>query len=55
MIYIFYKNYYVYTFQAYLKITFNLHYIKNSYSIHTAIDWFMYDKTFCWKEFSNRL
>ena len=36
-----------YIFQIYLKITFNLYHVKNSRSIHTAIDWFIYDKTFC--------
>ena len=47
----FFKNYCVYIFQVYLKITFNLYHVKNSRSIHTAIDWFIYDKTFCWKNF----
>ena len=29
--------------------------MKNSQLIYISIDWFMYDKTFWWKEFTNNL
>ena len=41
----------MFIFQVYLKITANLYHIKNSQSIHPAIDWFMYNKIFAERDF----
>ena len=29
-----------------------MYHIRNNQSIHITVDWFMYDKTFCWKKFT---